>query len=191
MTAPYARIVRRETHSPRTVTTIVLAVVIALACVYAGTELVLRMLGQPPLLVTPEAALDWLAALPTLQPLGAISAGGIVLALIGLLLVLHAIRSGRLARHQMVHEGRAVIVDNGVLASSIARTVALVAGIPQSQALVSVSHRRVIVDVTPTSGIPVDEAEIRAAVADEIASYDLRPPVRHTVRINTTGAVGS
>ena len=191
MTAPYARIVRRETHSPRTVTTIVLAVVIALACVYAGTELVLRMLGQPPLLVTPEAALDWLAALPTLQPLGAISAGGIVLALIGLLLMLHAIRSGRLARHQMVHEGRAVIVDNGVLASSIARTVALVAGIPQSQALVSVSHRRVIVDVTPTSGIPVDEAEIRAAVADEIASYDLRPPVRHTVRINTTGAVGS
>jgi len=191
MTAPYARIIRRETHSPRTVTTIVLAVVIALACVYAGTELVLRMLGQPPLLVTPEAALDWLAALPTLQPLGAISAGGIVLALIGLLLMLHAIRSGRLARHQMVHEGRAVIVDNGVLASSIARTVALVAGIPQSQALVSVSHRRVIVDVTPTSGIPVDEAEIRAAVADEIASYDLRPPVRHTVRINTTGAVGS
>jgi len=90
-----------------------------------------------------------------------------------------------------VYEGRAVIVDNGVLASSIARTVALVAGIPQSQALVSVSHRRVIVDVTPTSGIPVDEAEIRAAVADEIASYDLRPPVRHTVRINTTGAVGS
>ena len=191
MTAPYARIVRRETHSPRTVTTIVLAVVIALACVYAGTELVLRMLGQPPLLVTPEAALDWVAALPTLQPLSAISAGGIVLALIGLLLMLHAIRSGRLARHQMVHEGRAVIVDNGVLASSIARTVALVAGIPQSQALVSVSHRRVIVDVTPTSGIPVDEAEIRAAVADEIASYDLRPPVRHTVRINTTGAVGS
>ena len=191
MTAPYARIIRRETHSPRTVTTIVLAVVIALACVYAGTELVLRMLGQPPLLVTPEAALDWLAALPTLQPLGAISAGGIVLALIGLLLMLHAIRSGRLARHQMVHAGRAVIVDNGVLASSIARTVALVAGIPQSQALVSVSHRRVIVDVTPTSGIPVDEAEIRAAVADEIASYDLRPPVRHTVRINTTGAVGS
>ena len=191
MTAPYARIIRRETHSPRTVTTIVLAVVIALACVYAGTELVLRMLGQPPLLVTPEAALDWVAALPTLQPLSAISAGGIVLALIGLLLMLHAIRSGRLARHQMVHEGRAVIVDNGVLASSIARTVALVAGIPQSQALVSVSHRRVIVDVTPTSGIPVDEAEIRAAVADEIASYDLRPPVRHTVRINTTGAVGS
>jgi hypothetical protein len=191
MTAPYARIIRRETHSPRTVTTIVLAVVIALACVYAGTELVLRMLGQPPLLVTPEGALDWVAALPTLQPLSAISAGGIVLALIGLLLMLHAIRSGRLARHQMVHEGRAVIVDNGVLASSIARTVALVAGIPQSQALVSVSHRRVIVDVTPTSGIPVDEAEIRAAVADEIASYDLRPPVRHTVRINMTGAVGS
>jgi hypothetical protein len=191
MTAPYARIIRRETHSPRTVTTIVLAVVIALACVYAGTELVLRMLGQPSLLVTPEAALDWVAALPTLQPLSAISAGGIVLALIGLLLMLHAIRSGRLARHQMVHEGRAVIVDNGVLASSIARTVALVAGIPQSQALVSVSHRRVIVDVTPTSGIPVDEAEIRAAVADEIASYDLRPPVRHTVRINSTGAVGS
>ncbi|PXA71684.1 DNA/RNA endonuclease G [Cryobacterium arcticum] len=191
MSTPFARIIRRETHSPRTVTTIVLAVLIALACGYAGTELVLWMLDQPPLLVTPQQSLDWLAALPTLQPLSAISIGGILLALIGLLLMLHAIRSGRLARHEMVSEGAAVIVDNGVLASSIARRVATAARIPQVQAVVSVSHRRAIVDVTPTSGIPVDEAAIRGAVETEIASYDLRPAVRHTVRINRTGAIGS
>lgn len=191
MTTPYARIIRRETHSPRTATTIVLAVLIALACIYAGAELVLRMLDQPPLLVTPHEALGWLAALPTLQPLWAISTGGILFAVIGLLLVLHAIRSGRLARHEMVREGAAVIVDNGVLASSIARRVATVARVPQAQAVVSVSHRRAIVDVTPTSGIPVDEAAIQAAVESEIASYTLRPAVRPTVRINKTGAIGS
>lgn len=191
MTAPYARIIRRETHSPRTTTTIVLAVLIILACAYAGTELVLHMLGQPPLLVAPEAAVTWLATLPTLQPLSAISAGGMVLAVIGLLLMLHAVRSGRLARHQMVHDGGAVIVDNGVLASSIARRVALVARVPQGQAVVSVSHRRAVVDVTPTSGIPVDESSIQSAVDEELAAYDLRPPVRSTVRIRSTGAVGS
>lgn len=191
MKTPYARIVRRETHSPRTVVTIVLAVAIALACVYLGTEVVLRMLDRPALLVTPNDALGWLAALPTLQPLWAISVGGILLAVIGLLLVGHSIRSGRLARHQMVHNDRAVIVDNGVIASGIARRVETVARVPPGQAQVSVSHRRAVVEVTPTSGIPVDEAAIRSAVAQEIDSYDLRPPLRPTVRVTTTGAIGS
>ena len=191
MKTPYARIIRRETHSPRTVTTIVLASVIALACIYLGTELVLRMLGQPPLLVTPADAFGWVVALPTLQPQWAITLGGALLALIGLLLMVHAVRSGRLARHQMMHEGRAVIVDNGVLASSIARRVETVARLPQGQAAVSVSHRRAVVEVTPTSGIPVDDAAIRSAVEEEIASYNLRPPLRHTVHVKTTGAIGS
>ncbi|WEO76375.1 DUF6286 domain-containing protein [Cryobacterium sp. SO2] len=191
MSAPYARIVRRETHSPRTVATIVLAGLIILACGYAGVELVLRMLGQPPLLVTPEAALDWVATLPDLQPQAAITAGGVALALIGLLLMLHAILPGRTARHQMLDENRAVLVDNGVLASSLARRVETVARIPHGQAVVSVSHRQATVDVTPTSGIPVDESAIRAAVDDEIAAYNLKPGLRATVRINPTGAVGS
>lgn len=191
MKTPYARIVRRETHSPRTVTTIVLASVIALACIYLGTELVLRMLGQPPLLAAPADAFGWVAALPTLQPQWAITLGGTILALVGLLLMVHAVRSGRLARHQMMHEGRAVIVDNGVLASSIARRVETVARLPQGQAAVSVSHRLAVVEVTPTSGIPVDDAAIRSAVAEEIGSYDLRPALRHTVRVKTTGVIGS
>ena len=191
MSALYARIVRRETHSPRTVATIVLASLGILACAYAGIELVLRMLAQPPLLVAPEDALEWLATLPGLQPSAAITAGGILVALIGVLLMLHAVTPGRMARHQMLDDNRAVLVDNGVLASSIARRVETVARVPNGQAVVSVSHRRASVDVTPTSGIPVDEGAIRAAVDDEIASYNLRPGLRTTVRINPTGAVGS
>lgn len=191
MTSPYARIVRRETHSPRTLLTILLAGAIAVGCLYLGTELVLRMLGQPALLVSPDAAFGWVATLPTLQPLWAIALGGAALAVIGLLLMLHAVRSGRLARHQMLQEDRAVIVDNGVLASSIARRVETVARIPRGQATVSVSHRRAIIEVTPTSGIPVDDAAIRTAVDEEIASYNLSPALRPTVRVKTTGAVGS
>lgn len=191
MAAPYARIVRRETHSPRTVTTIVLASLIILACVYAGVELVLRMLERPPLLVAPEAALEWLATLPARQPQAALTVGGVAATLIGLLLMLHAILPGRTARHQMLHAHRAVLVDNGVLASSIARRVETVARVPSGQAVVSVSHRRVTIDVTPTSGIPVDESAIRTAVDDEIATYDLAPRLRPTVRVESSGAVGS
>ncbi|MEC5184733.1 hypothetical protein RCH12_002203 [Cryobacterium sp. MP_3.1] len=191
MGAPYARIVRRETHSPRTVAAIVLASLVILACVYAGLELVLRMLEQPPLLVTPDAALAWLAALPTLQPQDAITAGGIAVALIGLLLMLHAILPGRTARHQMLHDNFAVLVDNGVLASSIAHRVETVARVPRGQAVVAVSHRRASIDVTPTSGIPIDESAVRAAVDDEIASYKLTPRLQPAVRIKPTGAVGS
>jgi len=191
VSAPYDRIVRRETHSPRTVTAVVLASVIILACVHAGVELVLRMLALPPLLVSPDSALGWLAALPHLEPAGTVTAGGVLAAVLGLILMLHAILPGRTARHQMADGDRAVIVDNGVLASGIARRVEAVARVPRNQAVVTVSHRRATVDVTPTSGIPVDEDAIRAAVDDEIASYRLTPPVTPIVRINTTGVVGS
>ena len=42
------RVVRRETHSPRTVITVVVLVIIIAAAAYVGTELVLRLLGAGP-----------------------------------------------------------------------------------------------------------------------------------------------
>ena len=47
MTTPaFHRIVRRETHSPRTVAMIIAVVILILALVYVGVEIVLDLLSQ-------------------------------------------------------------------------------------------------------------------------------------------------
>ena len=49
-TPAFRRIVRRETHSPRTVAMIIAVVILILALVYIGVEIVLHLLAQPALL---------------------------------------------------------------------------------------------------------------------------------------------
>ena len=50
----YRRILRRETHSPRSTLAIVLAIVVIVACAWFGAEIVLATLGHPALLVSPR-----------------------------------------------------------------------------------------------------------------------------------------
>ena len=49
----YRRIGRRETHSPRSLLAIVLAVLLIVTLAWVGTEIVIALLGAPALLVAP------------------------------------------------------------------------------------------------------------------------------------------
>lgn len=178
-------VVRRETHSPRTGAMLVVVVLLILAAVYAGIEIALSLAGRPPLLVGPGAAFDSLAALPTAVLPAALIAAGVVIALVGVLLLLVAVAPGRLSRHEMTWgEGeRAVVVDNGVVASSIAQHLATESGIARENVVVGVAHRTVDVTVRPPLGIPVDADHLRRIVDEEVASYRLSPSVRTHVRV--------
>ena len=50
------RVIRRETHSPRTVAMFVAVVLLILALAYVALEIVLSLAAQPALLVGPAAA---------------------------------------------------------------------------------------------------------------------------------------
>src|SRR5690606_24057412 len=115
------RVVRRETHSPRTVAMFVAVILLILALAYIGLEIVLSLLAQPALLLGPAAAAGWLVGLPGALPPGIIIAGGIVLALVGLVLIVLAVTPGRLSKHSLEAGSRAVVVDNGVIASALAQ----------------------------------------------------------------------
>jgi len=176
-------VVRRETHSPRTVAMLVVVVVLLLVLAYAAVEIVLALLGQSPLLVAPGAALNAIVAAPTaLQPVAFI-VGGVVLALIGLVVIVLALKPGRLPRHEMRWGERAVVVDNGVVASALAQHLSNESGIARDDIVVGVAHRTVDVTVRPPVGIPVDEAQLQRIVDEEIATYKLAPAVRTVVRV--------
>jgi len=177
------RVVRRETHSPRTVAVFVAVIVLILALAYIGLEIVLYLAAQPALLAGPVAGWGWLVGLPTAQPAGLVIAGSAVLAVIGLIFIWLAVMPGRLSKHTLEAGGRAVVVDNGVIASALAQHLSEEIGIARENITVGVGHRSVDVTVRPGAGIPLDKSDVQAAAEAELGTYRLTRPVRTRVRI--------
>jgi hypothetical protein len=193
MTHPalYRRILRRETHSPRATIAISVAIVLIVVFAWIGTESVLALLGRPALLVAPADALTSTLAIPTALLPSAIIGGGAVVALIGLLLLLVAVLPGRRARHTGVVGRTAVVVDNAVIASALARTASTTANIDPDQVVVTIGHRSADVRVQPTSGYSVNKERITAAVQEQLETLELTPALRSTVTIEQKGVVGA
>lgn len=187
----YARIVRRETHSPRAGLGILFAVVLVLVIAWLGTESVLAALGLPALLVAPGDALASALALPSLVEPNLLAITGIAVAVIGLLLVIHAVAPGRRAFHAGQAGRTALVVDNRAIATDIAARVGRATALAADQVVVVVGHRTVEVRVRPTSGHPVDKDAVDAAVTAEIERLALSPALRHTVTIEKSGVVGA
>ncbi|WAB82488.1 DUF6286 domain-containing protein [Microcella daejeonensis] len=186
----YRRIGRRETHSSRAGLAITLALLLSLALLWVGVEAVLAAIGQQPLLLAPAdivaAALEATAA-----PAGTLTAIGVVIALIGLGVIIAALSPGRRGRRAATADRTAVVVDDRVIARSLARTASYAGDVAPDQVSVSVARRRALIEVTPTSGRAVDLGEIEAAVRAEIDRYDYRPALRPSVRLTKNGTVGS
>lgn len=176
-------VVRRETHSPRTVAMLVVVVLLLLVLAYAAVEIILNLTGAQPLLVDPGEALNAVVAAPTALMPVAFIVGGVVLDLLGLIVLVLALKPGRLSRHEMAWGERAVVVDNGVVASALAQHLSNESGIARDDIVVGVAHRSVDVTVRPPVGIPVDEAQLRRIVDEEVTAYKLTPAVRTRLRV--------
>ncbi|KQR48325.1 DNA/RNA endonuclease G [Microbacterium sp. Leaf161] len=182
------RVVRRETHSPRTVAMFVAVILLVLALAYIGLEIVLSLAAQPALLLGPAAAGGWLVGLPTAQPAGLVIAGSVVLAVIGIVFVVLAITPGRLSKHTLESDDRAVVVDNGVIASALAQHLSEETGLARDSITVGVGHRSVDVTVRPGAGIPLDKNAVRSAAEAELQTYRLTRNVSTRVRIERPNA---
>lgn len=191
MSTPYSyrRVLRREMYSPRSVLAIAVSVVVIVLCAYVGTEIILSILNQRALLAAPQDMLATLATLgsaPVALPIGI----GSALMIIGLLLVIAALKPGRRARHQLVASRAAVVADDEVIASALARHAARAANANPDNTIVSVSRRQAIVRLTPTSGTPVHSDAVANAVQEQLAAFELTAPVRSSVVIAPSGKVG-
>ncbi|MCS5716384.1 DUF6286 domain-containing protein [Herbiconiux sp. CPCC 205716] len=184
------RITRRELHSPRSTAAIVVAVLLILGLAWVGTEIVIALLGLPALLVAPADMFASAVNLPD-APAAIVVAAGAVVVVIGLVLVVLALAPGRRARHVLETERAATVVDSEVLASALARHASSAADVDPDHTSVSVSSRHAVVDLVPTTGIPVDRSAVSSAVERELAGYGLRRPVSSRVRVRESGKVGA
>jgi hypothetical protein len=113
--------------------------------------------------------------------------------MVGLFFLLNAVLPGRRARHVLNAGGSsaAMVVDDEVIASALARSARLAANVTPEQVMVVVSQRQVIVNVRPTSGVPVTENAVLAAVQDELREMSLDPLPEVRVNVSTAGVIGA
>jgi hypothetical protein len=185
-----ARIQRRETHSPRAILAIVIATILIFVFAWLALELVLSLLHLPALLVAPTDMLTATARLATYPP-AVVGTAAVIVAAIGLILIIAALAPGRRARHLIDTERAVTVVDNEVIASALARTAAEAGEVARDNTLVTVSYRRAVIRITPTSGVPVSFAAVTEAVTEQLQSFGLRPAVTARVVIDAAGKVGA
>lgn len=176
------RVARRETHSPRTIATVVVLALVALAAIYAGVEIVLHLLGAGPLLVAPGAALMWLQEPPD-QYQSLVVAGALLSVVAGMVLAWLALSPGRRPKHELGSSSYAVIVDNGVIASAVAERVRRELDLSKGAVVVSVGHRSADITVRPEPGQPIERRQVRTVAESELTGYELSPRVKVRARV--------
>jgi hypothetical protein len=189
------RILRRETRSTRAAVATVAAVLVIVLSAYGLLEAGVHAVGQPAWLIEPQVAAERLVALPAGIPSLLLGAIGAVLAMAGLVFLLNGVLPGRRARHRMGGgpgaSAPAVVVDDEVIASSLARRARLAANVTPEQVMVVVSRRQVMVNVRPTSGVPVNQDSVLAAVRSEVDAMALEPSPEVRVNVATSGVIGA
>ncbi|MFJ3958148.1 DUF6286 domain-containing protein [Arthrobacter sp. NPDC090010] len=184
-------VTKRELTPSRSGVSLLAGVLVSILCIYFLLEAVLALFRLPGWLIDPDEALDWVAGLPGTGPGPVLALGGAVLAMIGLFFLLGAVVPGRRARHALPHEGLAVVVDDEVIASALARRARLAANVSPAQVMVTVARAHVVVNVRPTSGLRVTPDAVERAVTDELDAMGLAPRPAVTVNIAATGVVGA
>ena len=185
------QILRRETHSSRAVPSMIAALLVIALCVYALLETAVRAIGQPPWLVDPQTAAERVVALPAGIPPLLLGAIGAVLVMAGLFFFLNAVLPGRRARHLLRDRRAAVVVDDEVIASALARRARVAANLSQEQVMVTVARQQVQVNVRPTSGVPLSPDAVRAAVQDELREMGPAPVPEVRVNVTSAGVIGA
>ena len=189
------RITYRETHSSRAAVSVAAALLVLVLAAYGVLESGVHAVGQPAWLIEPQAAAQRIVDLPAgISPL-LLAVIGAVLAMLGLIFLLNGVLPGRRARHLLAGASAerlpAVVVDDEVIASSLARRARLAANVTPEQVMVVVSQRQVLVNVRPTSGIPVDQDRVLAAVQDELDRMLLEPAPVPRVNVTASGVIGA
>jgi hypothetical protein len=184
------RLVRRETHSSRAVSSALAASILLAVFLWLTLESALWLLKDQPLLASPARMLQWLQGLPgNTIPVGMIAAGAGV-ALLGLVILGLALGRGRRHRRALESDRAAVVVDDDVIAAAVSGKVRLAAGLAPGQATTTVGGRSVRVQVRPTSGQPLALESVRKVVDGELTAYRLDRLVTSGVQVLKEGAVG-
>ncbi|WP_030143801.1 hypothetical protein [Mycetocola saprophilus] len=180
----YTRVLRRESHDSRTAPAVVVASLLVILC---GGLLVLGIW-----MIIDERVGDTLAEFLSGRraafDVGSVALGaGTILLVLAILLIWLALAPGRRDRRSRTTERLAILVDNGVLADTVADRVAEAEGLDRGNVSVVVGRTQASVHVTPTSGVALNPESVREVAQDTLVAAGFPSTVR--VRIAERGVV--
>lgn len=175
---------RRMRYRSRSVAVSIALGVVALAAASVGAESVMAALSLPPLLISPETLLGLMAA-GTPVNIAAIAA----LAILGVVCLVLAIAPGARARRDLTDDRAIIVMDDDVMAAGISRAAALSAGVPREQVQTTVTRRRAVVRVRPSSGFRVDADRATDAASRAVASVAPRRDLAVRTALDARGVL--
>jgi hypothetical protein len=186
----YRRILRREMHSSRSGAAIVVLIALIVVAAYVGIEAVYAGLGLHALVFSP---LDVLATLRSaaLEHGALVIATGIIAAVVGIVLIVIGFAPGRRGRHIIPDSRVAVVVDDQVIAGSLARRARLAGSLASGQVNAWVARSSARITLTPASGAQADEDAVLASARDEVGAAGYQPKLEPQVRVSVSGRLGA
>ena len=109
--------------------------------------------------------------------------------LLALILLVLALAPGARARHTIADDRLAVVVDDGVIASALARSARTIARSRREDTSASIGRRTAVVSITPASGIGVDRDAVQKALDEELERIAPQPATRASVRVADSGRI--
>jgi hypothetical protein len=189
-TRAYRRILRRETHSSRSAAAVVVLIALLIVSAWVGIESVSAGLGTRALLFSPVDVLPTLVTAASAQAAVVIAAGTLC-AIVGLILVIVGITSGRRGRHTVDDSRVAVVIDDQVIAAALARRARVAAALAPGQVNAWVSRRSARITVTPATGTKADDRAVLEAAREHLLETAYTPPIAADVRVADAGRIGA
>jgi hypothetical protein len=177
-------------RAPRTVAACIVAILVIVVAAYLALEVILHLVDQKPLLVSPGELAQRASQLPQTGSVTAVVAIASVVAVVGIILVVLAVAPGRRARHAIRVSAQTIVVDNEVIASALAERVRQELNLPRGAVVVGVGHRAADVTVKSEAGQHIDAGDVKALVTDELAGYDADRSLKIRTRIVTASSTG-
>lgn len=181
-TAPSTRLVRRELHRSRALSTVLTAGAVIVLVVWLIAEVVTRLTGGPPLLIAPVSLLRGLAELAPVWQLVI----GVATIIMGLALVVLALSPGLRPRRVLQGDRVSAVIDDTALAGLLAKEVASRAGLPASDVSVRMRRRRAVVTLSPPPGQTVDITQVGEHLQRVINDSGITPPLVVVARLNSS-----
>lgn len=186
----YRRILRREQSVSRSTAASIVAVIVlivalaVIAC--AGAALLHERIGE----FDPRHVAAAVQTAPRTSAVWVFGIGGAAAVVLGLILLALGVLPHRRGRRRMRSERVAVLIDDEVLASALARAARSRTRLGPEAVVASVGRRSADVVLRPPAGLDVPSLAANTAVEAELDAILPEPAVQTRLRVVPTGRVG-
>ncbi|WP_066522376.1 hypothetical protein [Curtobacterium ammoniigenes] len=184
------RVLRREgsvSRSGAAAVVAVIALLVALGVLAAG---VAGLLGERIGVFDPRAAAAAVPVLPQQTMPWVLAVIGVAAMVVGVFVLALGVLPKRRPRHVARAERLAVIIDDEVIASALARAARSRTRLGPEASVASVGRSTADVVLRPPAGLDVPAVAATGAVEDELTSIGAEPPITARLRVLPTGRVG-